>query len=949
VLSHLINKINLHYENPLITITDPEVGVEVLQGLLVSSELTFLLDDCESNQDVSNCILPILKGKNTFIYASRNDVIFKPASVTCFPVDEFSAEESRDFLSKNGIEIDILSFNSLYEASKGNPLYLFYFSKFQLKPFPEDVHQFHQKIWQVLDAKQQECLIAVAMSYQHININSLSQLFDFKYLTETVKFVEDLTVLSKNSDGELSIFHPAFREFILEEVERNGSVNSYKVKFGEYFLGQNKLVQAAYLLMEVKPETLKEIGYEIAPIIVNSGDLEFANRLLLSMLKNKTSLLEEGYIKYHLSCNYRLQNNIPGSKSYLEDALTIFRKVRSRYWISVASMNLAMNMVEDGDHEQGLKLANDILEKSKKYGSEFKGQLLVNLSKIFVDLHEYEKSAAASKMAYEFFEKKNHVYGMISSLANLASSISKLDDYDDIGEKYALKLLSLSDTGISFHIELIALNILTSINRQNGQYQVARSYGLKAVQIAQKYRLENKALLNLINYGNVLRDDNDIDEAVKVYHEALVQATNLGLKKEQSRIYWILSAIHSDREEYAKSLEYIDLSILLAQEKTYNYGVAHGYEEKAKLLLKMGEKENAALAYFNSANTFKKIDNFLKSYRKSLSKAVILYYETGNEEMANSLLISTTDDISGGVPIYLQDVLEAHDSKIDIHSYFSRLCSSYIQIQSEHNLILEFLIYLEYCLKNAESSKVPFNKLLRNLCSNLKNNKFSKPILAILIEQSKTLIDLDDLKSIFKILNSSLDDFHSRDIQYETVTLFTVNEVFNFEITFFHDEPLCQKLALAMVLFLYASPELIMVPKRRVEEKFCRINLMLKSEAQRILPNIKIPAITSPHIQTVHLGKRDYSAPEMIIINDKFEDYADLIKMPNNKCCMYFIGATTNGIVSHFYHLKRSSKAYPKDTTRRLAYFYDYTSIEDTVTRKSNYYVNLDKLDQIET
>ena len=949
VLSHLINKINLRYDKALTAITDTQVGLEIFQSLLVISELTFLIDDCESNAEVIQKFLPLIKGKNTFIFASRTEGGFKTAGVTCFPVGAFTIEESKEFLKMNSIELELLSFNKLFEASKGNPLYLFYFSKFQLDPFPQDIDQFHEKIWDVLDSRQQECLIAVALSYQHINMRALTELLEFKYLTETVKFVNDLTVLTKSSVGELLIFHPAFREFVVAELDRNGLLDTYKLKFGEYFLKQEDFVQAAYHLMDTKPETIRDFALEVVPFIVNSGDLEFANRLLSNLLRNKLSKMEEGYIKYHLSSNYRLLNKNSESKNYLDQSLSLFKSARNSYWVSVASMNLAMNMVEDGDHENGLKLASSLLEKSKKYGAESKGQLLVNLSKIFVDLHEYEKSAAASKMAYEFFEQKNNIYGMISSLANLASSIAKMEDYNDIGEKYAEKLLSLSGKGISFHIELIALNILTSVNRQNKKYKLARDYGLRAVTVSQKYHLETKAILNLINYGNVLRDDNDLDEAIKIYHEALVQAINLELKREQSRIYWILSAIYSEKEEYTKSLEYIDLSITIAEEKFYNYGIAHGFEEKAAVLLRMGDKKNAAFCYAQSANTFKKIENFIKNYRRNLSKAIMLYYEVGAQKEANELMAASAKSFSGDGFIDLESILEAHDSCIDVHSYFHELGSNYVRSQSDHNLILEFLLYLEYCLKNVSSSKKAFNILLLSFCSDLSTNKFSKTILAILLEQSKSLVDTEDLKHIIKALGNSMRDFHSRNIEYEYVILCTLQNEFNFEFTFFEDTPLCQKLSLALILFLYASPDLIFLPKRNLEEKFCRVNIILKSDAEHVLKGVKIPAFTNPDLQTIHTGKRDYTAPEFIIVNDIYEQYADLAEIRNNKCGMFFLGAATKGIVSHFYHLKDSSKAFPKDITRKLAYFYDYTNIEDTKKKKLDYYIDLSKLEEFET
>jgi hypothetical protein len=695
VVSHLVNKINLASGLPLISLIDAEAGLEMFQGQLVTSKMTVMLDDCEANPMVTERLLALRKMENRFIYASRNDQLFVVKGIETVSIGSFSFDEVKQFLAGSNIELDVLATNELFEASNGNPLYLYYFTQYQIKPLPKDITDYQRAVWGSLNPKQQQCLIYIALSYRPIKPKVINDQIPFDFPTEAAAFINSLVALIKNENGQFEIFHPAFKEFIIDWLKSSGLLPQYQKQLGEYYLKNNELLQAAYLLIDIEPKSLEQIANEIVYQLIAEGDLTFATRVMMVMLELRKTNFEKGYLHYHLSFNLRMLNDNEKAEHHQEQALFYFNKLKHRSWYNAALMNKAISLVEDGRTEEGLAIADKVIERSAQFGSAFEGQLLVNISKIYVEIHENEKAAKAALKAYRSFEKLEHPFGMLSSMTNMASALAKLDDYHDLSAEYALKVLDYSKLGISFNLELIALNILTSINRIKGNYKQAKEYGHKAVVLCQHYKLENKAILNLINYGNVLRDANETDEALKVYDEALIAANQVGLTKDESRIYWIISDIALEKGDFEKALEYINTSIEKAKSIGYQYGVAHGHQDKAKIYRKKGDLKSAADNYAVSAAAFGPLGDFAKERSRVLQKAILLYLELGLKNEASELFKNAATILQQVGFYEFKTLINDAGKDLDIHSYFRQLTASYVKIAEPVNLTMEYLMYLE--------------------------------------------------------------------------------------------------------------------------------------------------------------------------------------------------------------------------------------------------------------
>ncbi|WP_072366838.1 hypothetical protein U0033_13230 [Chitinophaga sancti] len=90
--------------------------------------------------------------------------------------------------------------------------------------------------------------------------------------------------------------------------------------------------------------------------------------------------------------------------------------------------------------------------------------------------------------------------------------------------------------------------------------------------------------------------------------------------------------------------------------------------------------------------------------------------------------------------------------------------------------------------------------------------------LGIGIEQSRNLLDQDDLEIIFENLSSKLSIFSAREVNDELIFIVSIAGKINLEIHTFSDEIVPQKLAVALILILSESPNLIIDDSEFIEK-----------------------------------------------------------------------------------------------------------------------------------
>jgi len=149
IFSYLTNKIRRLNNEDLLECENLEYSQNALRAELQKTEHLFIVDDCEKDFETAKYLIGLDKYKSKFIFITREIEIFKPCNIHSYPLSPFSEDETKIFLAANNITLDIIEFNNLYLSSKGNPLYLYYFSKYQVNSLPKDIQSYQDSIWSI--------------------------------------------------------------------------------------------------------------------------------------------------------------------------------------------------------------------------------------------------------------------------------------------------------------------------------------------------------------------------------------------------------------------------------------------------------------------------------------------------------------------------------------------------------------------------------------------------------------------------------------------------------------------------------------------------------------------------------------------------------------------------------------------------------------------------------
>lgn len=904
-LSYLINKVRAMNNDSLLEIKSLEEGLEWMQVCLLKtqSKVYFIIDDCDQSKELTKLLIQLKKNGQTFLFLVRNHKLFEHPSIPSYTCNFFTREEVKRYLLVHDITVSELDLNNLISSSQGNPLYLFYYSHFNKNSIPTDLPAFQNEIWNNLSETQQEQLIFIAISYCYIDIKELIQISN-RTPIQVAKGLQEIHQLVKNYNGHLEIFHPSFEEFIQDKLEKSGILSCYQDQLGEYYLSEKKIIPAIYLLRKNQPSKIEEYIFAVIPYLVESGDLLFALDLLKIKNEYLESSFEEGYLHYCFFHIHHLLGNKKESTQSVDKALDLLNNNENHELYVSALTFKAINYVEMGCTSEALAIVDRIFNDLEIYSIEIKPLILSNISKIYTDLSEFRKGAEAAKKAYELFVELDETQGMIMSCANFVSCLSQIENQLDLSEEYSLKLLEhLDQSPNNFLVRTVILSTLAHIYREKEDFDKAKVFSQQAIAFCQKYGLNDKVVLNLINYGNIIRDTGDKEQAIKIYEEALSKALEFNLLKEAGRIYWILSAEKRQENEYALSLEYADKSYQKCQESEFHYGMAKALEHKAETLLLLEKSKESAENFIRSATHYALIDMFAHEYQRMISEAIKIYHKANDQvkvkDLINNQLIFCKDidlDIS-----YCMEVIIAHVEE-PLREYVVNLFTRYLSLESvvEQNAVDAILQLVNHCnLMERKTGKALFLEIIQLLISKVGSIKYSYSLLGIAIEQSKMLLEQDEINIIYEKLSQQLGFFSCRTIDEAIIITTAIAGRINLQITVFEDELICQKLAIALIIFINEISDFI-TTKLIFSNISCSIQFFLYSPQFQEYCKEQIPILAiAPSFETVssiHMEKKDISIPDMILINNQY----GFEKNMEGKEFLYFIHQSIYALRKHF-------------------------------------------------
>ena len=154
------------------------------------------------------------------------------------------------------------------------------------------------------------------------------------------------------------------------------------------------------------------------------------------------------------------------------------------------------------------------------------------------------------------------------------------------------------------------------INHDQGSYDVAIEYYLKALETAQEINFKKGLSRSYNNLGITYFDQGSYEKSIESYFKALNIHEELGDKRNMAACYTNIGLVHSAEGSYEKAIEY--------------------FQKALKIYEDLGDKRGISICYINFAMVYQK-KNIKDKVIEYNNKAINLFEELGNKRgLSNS-------------------------------------------------------------------------------------------------------------------------------------------------------------------------------------------------------------------------------------------------------------------------------------------------------------------------
>ncbi|MDI3477785.1 MAG: hypothetical protein PWQ59_1310 [Thermoanaerobacterium sp.] len=924
VIRYLVNSCGLPYDG------DREGIIDLFEGFLKSSSKYFLIDDCESNPELITTLLSIEKFDNKFVYASRNKNIAVEYQIDSYEISTFDEGEILEFLKVNEIKVDDLVLTDLIVASQGNPLYLYYFTKHQIKPLPKGLVEYQSAIWRLLSVDHKEILSCVAISTFPITLITLRD--SYKLITKKdcspmafLELLSELNYLLKRNDSTYEIFHLSFKEFLLDEITDKGIADLYKREIGNACFNNNEIVNASVLLIDVKDKKIKPYLFESAHILYHSGYIDLSQKLLLAALEfydTNDELYEIGYAHYHLSNIYKDFSNNSLAYSHIEEAQKIFEDLGEKKLLSAALTFKALFLAEDGQKKESFEIVDQIIDNLPE-DKQQQALAYVNISKIYLCFNQYKAGAEFARKALEIFIELKDSFGIQISILNYSGCLANIEE-EELATKYLEDMLNSENIEISPQVRAGILNNLTSCYRKSGDYDKAKQNCIEAIKIVRQLGLNNKVAMNLLNLGNVYRDEKNYEKCETIYKQGLKIAKEHNCKKEIGRAFELIANIYNLQKKYPEAKDAAINAIKISSLVKDDFRIAEAYIEKANA--------NKGLGLIDEY-----VDDLINAVKHYLQEN---FYDEAIYHLFNVCNIANENKFTTIIHESIELLKEVVDktNQIDIGEFVNKLkerneiidnssaleiiekmLQKYLLDVNAVNTVYPFIYYITLCKREFDRGGIDrFKIMLLSIQENIRNNSNLLNLLAVLIEQSNYLLKLNEVEDIIEILVDSIDGFYYREIS-DGSGIFTIcwdNNVI-FQVLSTKQDLTEFKIALSISLILKSSEQYIKSKIENFHEEFLEIYVFNYDTFNREIQEIGEKAISEP-ISAIFGERVGYDIPVPIILCKNYNERSDFAINDNNKAFVWILMNLYRVLISHFCHIPANEfdKKYAKDASK---------------------------------
>lgn len=941
VFSYLANRLALRRgQIPRNLFSEDEARV-TLQQELANNTAVLLIDDADQNLPV----VQILMGLDYYdckpIYVTRvvDEELYQ--GVAKFPVPALDRDETDLFLGSHGVSLPPGEFEILFAASHGNPLYLFYFTQYQISPPPEGLEEYQRVLWQRLPALQKELMNFLAFSLRGLNVADFHSLVNSQQnvtstVMETKAALDAASPLIRQLGGSYEFFHPYFEEYVRLMSERDGLVAHYHQMLGEHALRNQWVISTAYHLLRADDPRVEESLPEATQGAMMRGEWLLAEEFALKLIevtKRDDDKIMEGQARHLLAQAYQELGRGDKAINEAKAAIQLFDVAGDSQNKEVVEIWASTLLIESGQAEVTIDTLNKALERYQGKDDFMESYIQVNLSFAYIQKSLFRQGAEAAQRGLELSKKLGLEHGVQTSLINLAGCLGQLGDRDKQRE-YAEQIVEEARTRNTPRQIAAGLNHLSMAQRRSGEYDAARKSLEEAISICQKLGNVDAELINIGNLGNVFRDQKLEDKAERAYTEYLMKAREHGLARHEARALELISHIKHDRGLYQEAVDVGVEALALHNKFGEHLRIASTQDYLARSYLKLDRKQESAESREDSAKNYEAagmLDDAAHAYEQAAGLWNVLEQP---ERAASCVAEGMRCALADSDPRRAHNILtEARaDSPNRYGEFYQRTLRLYLEEESPGPMTSFIYNFSAYCKKHHDpKEKEVFRTGLHEMVEALKKNPSTNLLnaLAVALEQADdTLLDPSAFNNLIEYVSNAVEHLHYRLTPDET-RIFTVGLAWErplvVQIRCYSDEHIVHRLALTLSLILLANQDLIESVVREYDgnqEDGLAVYVTTQREMQEAgvditADNEEFPVSVSG--SNVPWGQEQ--PPTALIVHNNYVRVSDWATNPGNKALVALLMYFHKAVVCHCAHITMETTPHSGDLARKAREF----------------------------
>lgn len=378
------------------------------------------------------------------------------------------------------------------------------------------------------------------------------------------------------------------------------ALNSFQKKAEQYLLSEQfdeLLLHCQASLDDKKVSKTKAFAhFYTGESLLLQNDLKRAKDHFLSSLQlfeksQNGEGLAAAYLKLGNIAFY--QGSIDEAERYYRPAREQGRQVQARATLYEVCQNWATIYSNRQEFDRCMGMLKEALQASQAMKAPLKATVIYN--QISTNYH----STGQLDSAIFYFEKLLELKRAEADTAGLVSDLSTLGNlYNDLGNHVqaqnhlvdaVAKAEQISDT---FSLMSLYTDI-SKVYSAQGNWSKAEAYAQKGIEMARLKGIQFIEAQNLKNYGYVLEEKGELNEALNKYNQALALFTTLNNPLNKVEIQIRLGNLLQNKEDYSSARQYLEEALSTQTQYEDKMGILNSKLLLAELEVRQGNMRQA--------------------------------------------------------------------------------------------------------------------------------------------------------------------------------------------------------------------------------------------------------------------------------------------------------------------------------------------------------------------